>query len=282
MVTNFLNDKSFIKNIWNKQSFLFSSQDSLSMQLPSATNLINSFAGKYKDGIWIPAAYANINASRINIDSSHQQFMSIGIDAAQKLYVDGFSLCFGDLSDIINDVDVLKKQAITTFDYESLIAVTAYISPPKAVGVLHYDRQHNFFIQREGTKRWFVSEKAAIENPYANLVYSGLSQDFFNDMDAKGYQILLPNQCGQKIYELKPGNVLYIPPGFYHSPETLDSASLHYTLTIEPACFWEDFNKALFSKMLSSKGKFNLDYRFLSPSDKERLIDDCMQHILKK
>ena len=55
-----------------------------------------------------------------------------------------------------------------------------------------------------------------------------------------------------------------------------------YNAKIEPACFWEDFNKALFSKMLSSKGKFNLDYRFLNQADKEKLISDCMQYFFNK
>ena len=282
MTNNFLDNKSAISTIWNSKSFLFSNQDSLCMQLPSVSKLLSFLTGRYENGAWIKRAYSSINASKVNIDNSHQQFLSIDIDTAQKLYVDGFSLCFGDLSSAIEDVYAIKKQAITTFDYEELIAVTAYFSPPRAIGVLHFDRQHNFFIQREGSKRWFVSEKAAIENPYTNLVYSGLSQDFFDDMKARGYNILLPNQCGKKVYELKPGDVLYIPPGFYHSPETLDNPSLHYTLTIEPACFWEDFNKSLFSKMLSSKGKFNLDYRFLNHADKEKLISDCMQYLFNK
>lgn len=282
METNFLDNKESLSRIWNKESHLFSQQDSLCMQLPPASKLISALTGRFEDRIWRPGAYANINASKINLDGSHQQFMSVDLNTAQKLYIDGFSLCFGDISGIVDDTASLIKHAIKAFNYSNLIAVTAYLSPPKAIGVLHFDRQHNFFIQREGTKRWFVSEKAAIQNPYANLVYSGLSQDFFDSMNENGYHILLPSKCGKKMYELNPGDVLYIPPGFYHSPETLDDPSLHYTLTIEPACFWEDFNKTLFSKMLSSKGKFNLDYRFLDQADKDRLFADCMQHILSK
>jgi len=282
METNFLGNKASLGKIWNKESHLFSQQDALCTQLPTASRLISALTGRFEDRIWSPCAYANINASKINPDNSHQQFLSIDLDRAQKLYIDGFSLCFGDLSGIVEDTASLIKQAVSTFNYPDLIAVTAYFSPPKAIGVLHFDRQHNFFIQREGVKRWFVSEKAAVKNPYANLVYSGLSQDFFDSMNKKGYHILLPNECGKKVYQLNPGDVLYIPPGFYHSPETLDNPSLHYTLTIEPACFWEDFNKLLFSKMLSSNGKFNLDYRFLDQADKDQLVDDCMRHILSK
>ncbi len=176
----------------------------------------------------------------------------------------------------------LKGQAVDIFGYEDLIAVTGYLSPPKAVGVLHFDRQHNFFIQKEGTKRWFISERAAIRNPHENLLYAGLNKDFLDDMKARGYEISLPRDCGKRMYELNPGDVLYVPPGFYHSPETLDVHSLHYTLTIEPACFWKDFNKVIFNKLLSSKGKLFEDYRFLSEKQKSELFKECLDLIISK
>ena len=100
-------------------------------------------------------------------------------------------------------------------------------------------------------------------------------------MMAQGYEILLPRDCGRKIYELNPGDVLYVPPGFYHSPETLNETSLHYTLTIEPACFWKDFNKNMFAKLLSSKGNFFADYRFLNGDQKYELISECIDLLMK-
>jgi ribosomal protein L16 Arg81 hydroxylase len=114
------------------------------------------------------------------------------------------------------------------------------------------------------------------------LVFAGLTQSFVDDMKASGYEISLPRDCGRKMYELNPGDVLYVPPGFYHSPETLGDPSLHYTLTVEPACFWKDFNKDMFSKLLSSNGIFFEDYRFLSNDQKSELTNNCLNLIMSR
>jgi len=280
MASNFFNNLGDIQNYWNRETLIFHNQATLKSSLPSASQLISCLTGDYENGNWSDPLNVNINASKIDLDGSHEQFLSIEIDSARKLYLNGFTLCFGDLSVGIEKISSLKKQAVDFFGYRDLISITSYLSPPKAIGVLHYDRQHNFFIQREGIKRWFVSERAAIANPFENLVYTGIGQDFFDEMKTKNYQISLPRDCGKKIYELHPGDVLYVPPGFYHSPETLNDSSLHYTLTIEPACFWKDFNKDIFSKMLSSDGKFLMDYRFLTAEQKSNLITECMRHLL--
>lgn len=192
-------------------------------------------------------------------------------------YQNGFSLCLGDMSEHIDDISALKSKAIEIFGYSELIAV----SPPNSIGVLHFDCQHNFFIQIEGKKRWNISQKAAVVNPYENILYPGTTQKFIDEMMAQGYEILLPRDCGRKIYELNPGDVLYVPPGFYHSPETLNETSLHYTLTIKPACFWKDFNKNMFAKLLSSKGNFFADYRFLNGDQKYELISECIDLLMK-
>jgi hypothetical protein len=276
MDLDFLLDGGNIQKYWNNQAKFFISKNLLSSALPGKTDLINYFNGNFFSDNWVEPSNVNINASRIDENGSYSQLLSIDINLARRFYSDGFTLCFGDLSFNSRSIAALKEKAVDIFGHSDLIAVTAYLSPPDTSGVLHYDRQHNFFIQREGKKRWFVSEKAAVKNPHENLVYAGLTQSFFENMNKRGYEISLPKDCGRNLYELNPGDVLYIPPGFYHSPETLSAPSLHYTLTIEPACFWKDFNNDMFSKLLASNGKFFADYRFLSEFEKNELIADCL------
>jgi hypothetical protein len=277
MVSNFLHDRASIEKYWNEEAVLFSNQDSLSAKLPPAADLISFFTGSYLSGQWAAPLDVTINASNVKPNGGYQQLLSIDINAARSCYLDGFSLCFGDLSLSVDQVADLKAQAAVVFGYPELIAVTGYLSPPGAVGVLHFDRQHNFFIQREGSKRWFVSETAAVKNPHENLIYAGLTQSALDDMKKSGYKVSLPKECGIKVFELNPGDILYIPPGFYHSPETLSEPSLHYTLTIEPMCFWKDFNKDMFSKLLLSEGRFFQDYRFLNDDQKLELTSVCQK-----
>lgn len=281
MNLDFLLEGKSTPEYWNNEAVLFSAQDQLSDYLPSSDELVNYFAGSFSKGAWAQPLDVRINASLINTDGVNQQLISVDIETARNCYINGFSLCFGDLSSDIVRISELKMKAAELFGYTDLIAVTGYLSPPKAVGVLHFDRQHNFFIQKEGTKRWFVSEKAGIINPHENLVYTGLAQSFFEDMKTRGYNISLPRDCGKVSYELNPGDILYVPPGFYHSPETLSETSLHYTLTIEPACFWKEFNNQMFSRLLSSNGKYFADYRFLSVDERSKLIESCFSSVVK-
>ena len=273
-------DGDIIRKYWNKKVALIPNQSLLSSPLPTANELISSFSGSLISDKWTEPLDVAINASIVNEDGSHSQLLGVDFKTARNCFMRGFSLCFGDLSSHIEKLATLKAEAVEVFSYPELIAVTGYLSPPKTSSVLHFDRQHNFFIQREGAKRWYVSDMAGAKNPHENLIYSGLAQSFFDGMQEKGYNIALPRDCGRAVYELNPGDVLYVPPGFYHSAETLVEPSLHYTLTIEPACFWKDFRKNIFATLLASDGRLFADYRFLSKLEKEELFRDCFNLIV--
>lgn len=272
-------DKTSISAYWNQRVVYFSGNRDMSGGLPGITELISRISGAFENERWSAPISTDINASRVNADRSHDQLLSVSPSAAHKLYSEGFSLCFGDLSSEINSVKELKGLVAPIFDHEDLIKITAYLSPPSAVGVLHYDRQHNYFIQREGSKRWYVSERPAIVNPHENLVYPRVNSDFLREMNDRGYNILLPKECGQSVFELHPGDILYVPPGHYHSPETMARPSLHYTLTLEPACFWKDLQKALYLELLNRNEDLFKDYRFLASEQKNILVEKCRRHI---
>ena len=282
MELGFLIDGAGIDRYWNKKATYFPNQTLLSSAFPSVNQFLSYFVGSLVSDEWVKPLEVIINASRLEADGSNHQFMGLDIHSARERYANGFSLCFGDLSVGISTVAELKKAAAQIFGFPELIVVTGYLSPPQATGVLHFDRQHNFFIQKEGVKRWYVSEKAAVKNPHDNLIYAGLTQSFFDEMRQRGYEISLPRDCGKNSYELNPGDVLYVPPGFYHNPETLGEPSLHYTLTVEPACFWKDFNGQMFLKLLCSDGKFFEDYRFLSEQEKSELFEHCFDLVMSR
>lgn len=280
MNLDFIKSNADIKKYWNNEVIQFPNQPDILASLPGASDLMKCLTGNFEASSWSAPISVNINASTVLQDGSHQQLLGVDINTARNCYKKGFSLCFGDMSDSIDHISRLKSKAVEIFSHPELIAVTGYLSPEKAIGVLHFDRQHNFFIQREGSKRWTVSERAAVKNPHENLLYPGVTQSFLVEMKNLGYEISIPRDCGRKTYDLNPGDVLYIPPGFYHYPETLSKHSLHYTLTVEPACFWKDFNQKMFLKLLASEGKFFADYRFMTDSQRSDLFRSCMSEVV--
>ena len=184
MATNlsFLTNTQNTNEYWNKNTVLFRAQKESINDLPAKDDLLLALNAHFKENRWMAGIPVNINASKVTDAQTNQQFQSIDNKNCSELFNSGFTLCFGDLSDEISSVFDLKKTACEIFGHPDLIFVTAYLSPPHAVGPLHYDRQHNFFFQKEGQKKWHIGQKAAIKNPFENLVYNNVSEGFFEEM----------------------------------------------------------------------------------------------------
>ena len=270
----FLNNP-LIKTAWNSKTLFLAQEFIQKDRLPSITDLLAYTNGRFHHGVWEQPIDVEVNASLISREAGFQQQLGVAKSNLHQLYSLGFTLCYGDMSDQIQALMHLKTEALTLFDSSELLQITAYISPPDSVGVLHFDRQHNFFLQKEGSKRWVVSEIPAIENPYDNFVFPSATQTFVEELHNEGYKVAMPKACGKREYDLVPGDILYVPPGFYHSPETGSTPSLHYTLTVESKCFWKDINARLFAAFLENCADLNKDYRFLSSEDKKSLLQRC-------
>lgn len=87
----------------------------------------------------------------------------------------------------------------------------------------HYDLHEVFAVQLEGTKTW---------NLYANQADAPIDPPPFTD-DA---QQALNAQRGPLMFQarMEPGDVLYIPRGWYHDAMASSDASLHLTFSVTP------------------------------------------------
>ncbi|MFO0579683.1 MAG: cupin domain-containing protein [Polyangia bacterium] len=109
--------------------------------------------------------------------------------------------------------------------------------------VAHYDRNYNFTIQLRGEKTWEVhSGKPAVQHPSGNL---SVGSDHLATMP--------PHMHGEShhetnnrasTYHLRPGDMLYVPPGFCHATSCAgDSTSLN--VSIEPNAWFHVVGGAL-------------------------------------
>jgi ribosomal protein L16 Arg81 hydroxylase len=266
---------------WNKSSYYKASSVKELESLPSKKELVSLINGGFHKSNWVQPMPVNINASKIEPPQPTVQHFNITPSQAHYYYGQGFTLCFGDMSNAIPKIKNLKKSAGVFFEHSNLIMITGYLSPPNSIGVLHFDSQHNIFIQREGIKKWIISQIPAVHSPYDNLIYSGVTEAFLKNMSKAGYDIKTPSQCGKHEVSLEPGDILYLPPGFYHVPETLNEPSLHYTLTIESQSFWKKNNELLFNMLLMNCETLNRDTRFMNASELDVHLQECNQIISK-
>src|SRR5262249_34169701 len=99
--------------------------------------------------------------------------------------------------------------------------VGAFLSPDGAGYGLHFDATGMFTLQIAGSKRWWYGRAPAVAWPRANRVATGGARN---------------QLAGDELDEvvLRPGDVLYLPPGTWHRASAIGE-SLHVSLTIRAA-----------------------------------------------
>jgi len=99
------------------------------------------------------------------------------------------------------------------------VQINAYLSPAAARGLdLHFDFHDVFVVQLDGCKRWRVWEPL----PRTHEPVRGRPAVVMPTLDELGPPAL--------DLTLRPGDCLYLPRGFPHAAETVESASAHLTV----------------------------------------------------
>ena len=268
-------DLQSLTKIWGVKPIKLASKAPKLSSIPDANCLIEKLQTRFEEGHWHRGNDVEIHVTKPEQDGTVTQKVLNNIVDAKYFYEQGYTICISDISDHDDSLRELKASVSRDLPANGSPSITCYLSPPKSSGNLHYDRQHNFFIQREGQKFWTVSDIPAIESPYDNLVFGGATKQFLDTMSRRGYKIKLPTECGRKNYHLKEGEILYVPPGHYHVAESQDTLSFHYTLTLEPDSYWARMQPHLFDTLLTDCGLLNKDMRLMSKSEFCEHMDSC-------
>jgi len=103
-----------------------------------------------------------------------------------------------------------------------------YVTPPHSRGFgKHWDHLCSIIFQLEGEKEWEVYD-SQVENPHPAC---GPNQSTNHD----------PELLFKTV--LKPGDLLYIPKGFAHSPKTNQKHSVHVNIAFKPFGYDEIVNE---------------------------------------
>jgi hypothetical protein len=112
------------------------------------------------------------------------------------------------------------------------VLVNCYWSPAGGGFGTHFDDQHVFILQVDGSKRWWISRETACTAPPANLIHSPEATAAYR---ARHPEIPLtpPDEAEFVEQVLHPGDCLYLPPGTWHRTSA-GEFSLALTLTLAP------------------------------------------------
>lgn len=186
---------------------------------------------------------------------------SSSIDAspkdARKLFASGMGLLFNN----VEKNEPLLQEWLNSLSRELGLPMSTharcmvYATPDGKGTAAHFDQNINFVLQLHGTKTWWLAPNTNVENPTQRFTIG----QHLDDELASYVEGVMPNEMpglkngtALKIV-LKPGSMLFVPRGYWHSTEaTGEALALNFTFS-QPT--WIDvFTLALRSRLsLSSE-----------------------------
>lgn len=140
----------------------------------------------------------------------------------QTLLAMGASVIAGDVQELTPELRILSHHLAGEF--AGLVGANVYGS---FAGVqafeTHFDLHHVFAVQVEGEKTWRLYENRA-ESPVSFPA---------EDADARRWFAETRGRLMTEV-RMRPGDVLYLPRGWYHDAMTTEGASLHVTFSVTP------------------------------------------------
>jgi 50S ribosomal protein L16 3-hydroxylase len=201
---------------------------------------------------------------------------------AQKLFNNGMGLLFNEAQTIspllVEWLEEIKKSlGLSSMTYARCLI---YATPDGKGTAPHFDQNINFVYQVHGTKIWHMAPNTDLENPLTRHTMGTMP-----DPEMMGYlEAPLPTKMPADVetYELRPGSILFVPRGYWHSTEAEgDALALNFTFT---APTWLDlFTAALRSRLAISpewretaNGVSDPDLRHLAEKKFDLLLRDIV------
>lgn len=126
-------------------------------------------------------------------------------------------------------------------------SAVALVSPPGEALPSHFDQQDVFILQLSGRKRWRIAPNESVLHPL---------QSYFPAVKGEGrdgavwpayFPEVMPTEMpaeGRIDVVLEPGSVAYVPRGWWHQTEALDT-SISVTVLCTPIAFVDLFVKSI-------------------------------------
>ncbi len=167
---------------------------------------------------------------------------------ARKLYRNGMGLLFNNVQNISPElaewlVAVRRELGLPTSTHARCMV---YATPDGKGTAPHFDQNVNFVLQLHGTKAWSIAPNTSVQNPtQRHTLGQSVDPELASYVDHE-FPLSMPDDA-QKVI-LKPGSLLFVPRGFWHTTAASGEAlALNFTFN-QPT--WIDiFTLALRSRL---------------------------------
>lgn len=210
---NPLTSGEFFQDYWEKKPLVIrrgqSDYFTSLLSLREVDRVITTLDRRYPD-IVLKNADSRIASSNYTLNSG-----ALDVAKVYQLFEQGSTITLAFLDTVVPSLTLFCRSLESEFSFP--LQANVYLTPPGAQGAKpHYDTHDVFVLQVTGSKKWTIFG-TPIELPLA-------AQDF----DAEVHELGKPTL----EFELKAGDVAYIPRGVAHEARSTDSVSLHITTGI--------------------------------------------------
>ncbi|MDH4744514.1 cupin domain-containing protein [Sphingomonas sp. CBMAI 2297] len=164
------------------------------------------------------------------------------IDAAdcRHRFEQGQTICVTELQTCAPRLLDLARDTHQALGLAGTVCVNAYLSPAGRGFGLHFDTQSVFILQLEGEKHWRYGDGPAVAFPPEGM---DACPDAGRQRFRERYPAIALAEPGASAWHqclLRPGDVLYLPPGTWHQGTAGD-----YSLALTLTCCTHDFSALL-------------------------------------
>lgn len=231
------------------RTYLLSAAEEISDQLPIAT---------FRDGLFESVGSGGLRSSSVRIVRDGNDYNGVvgtvapGDSGVAEPYVearylspllaDGYTIVARSIHRYLQPAHELTKLLGTELGYP--VRIAAYITPPDSRGLLwHFDAHDVFIVQLEGSKIWHVAPPA-VKCPIPDRAWHHLR--------SSERESIISRIEGTIDLNLAAGDVLYLPRGYLHAPQTQGEISVHMTISVHPVTRL-DVARALIDKSADSE-----------------------------
>jgi len=178
----------------------------------------------------------NIHASFARGDDpgSSKQMVEATHHQVRSLFDSGATICITNIHMADPELARWAQTIRTQVNFSGTVGVNCYLSPDGVGLSTHYDKRVVTNIQIAGKKRWRYSTRAAKPWPDHNAMYQdGKAEPVGVDVGT------LPPDLEFGEVEMKPGDLLSLPAGAWHSAKAAGGESLAINLYFQPQNFLE-------------------------------------------
>jgi 50S ribosomal protein L16 3-hydroxylase len=229
----------FFRGHWRRKPLCIPGDEKKFSDFPSLKELPSLLSGRFAGNRWIKGHAHSATANLTDHSGNIRQ-----INAPPSMWPDlfnaGVSLCFSSLDRYDERLAQFVRSIASSTQFPGTIYTTGYLTPPFSGSSMHFDSQHVFFMQVSGKKHWKFSQRPAWEEAPVNLPVTSVGSPALKRyLESFDVAVGAPEETGLEEVTLMAGDLLYLPPGFWHEASTSDDHSLHYTLTLQPIGPWQ-------------------------------------------